>query len=848
MNILTRILVAAVTLAVAAGVAPAARAAGGARISGTVTDAAGARVAGATVRVVSPAGTDRRARTDREGAYGIDGVPPGDYLVEVTAAGFRTATRDRVEVGNAAVTVDVPLAVASVAEEVTVTAAGSPQSRDEVTRSIDVVTTADADTRGARALPEALTGLAGLRVQRQGGPGSLTAIRFRGLRSQDTSVLVDDLRIRDASDITGSFLGFFEDLTLTNVDRVEVVRGAGSTLYGSHAVGGVVNIIPVRGAGAPRFELWAEGGSLGTFRGHFGSSGGNGRADYSIGFDQQNVRNGVDGDDEYRNTTIGGRVAFRFTDRMELSGNLVYDDARLDLNGNPFFRPGTAGGSVFPPAPVVFAGAPDDPDDVRDSDYFQGSLRFHHDVNDLFSYTARYAGSTTERYFAFGPDADPDYYAEVAPFTFDYDGDGQPDVSGLGDAWYRASVHTFDFRSRFVFGPANVLTAGAEVEREQFRQDFPGPFGSSRQPYNVFGFDYDFDGINDASRDRQWTYAAFVFDQITLLDGRLQIGLGARWQGFRVGDSEAFFGTSNTSEPDDSRPQTVPTFLGGFDEKSAFTGDGSIAYTFTTTGTRLWAHVGNSFRAPSLYERFSNIGDANLVGNGLVRTGDPTLKPELSLTADGGIDQRLFDDRVRLGATYFYTKLQRQIDFASFFNPVTLESEDPLGLGRFGGYVNTSGGLSRGVEISAAMSPIRSLDLRSAYTFVASDTRLPSTITLADGTSIPGGQSVRTTAIPRHTFSLQATQRIGRLSLAFDVLAQSEHDAQIFESVTFSSRRFTFDGYGRANLSAIYDIPVSDRVTLSLFGRVENFTDTEILENGIRLPGATAFGGVKVGF
>lgn len=845
MKALTRILAVVILLT---GIAPFAHAADGARVTGTVTDAAGSNVAGATVRLASSAGTDRRARTNRDGLYQIDGVPPGDYLVEVTAPGFGTATRDRVAVNDDPVVVDVPLAVAAVAEEVTVTGAGSAQSRDEVTRSIDVVTAEDADARGARALPEALTGVAGLRIQRQGGPGSLTSIRFRGLRSQDTSVLIDDLRLRDASDIHGSFLSFFEDLSLTNVDRIEVVRGAGSTLYGSHAVGGVVNIIPVRGVGAPRFETWVEGGSLGTFRGHFASTGGNERADYSVGFDQQNVTNGVDGDDAYRNTTVGGRAAFRFNDRMELSGNLMYDDSRLDLNGNPFFRPATVGGSVFAPAPVAFADAPNDPDDVRDSDYFQGSLRFHHDVNDVFSYTARYAGSTTERYFGFGPDSDPDYYAEVAPLTFDYDGDGQPDVSGLGDAWYRASVHTVDVRTRFVFGPSNTLMAGVEVEREQFRQDFPGPFGSSRQPYNVFGFDFDFDGINDATRDRQWTYAAFVYDQINLVDGRLQIGLGARWQGFRVGDSEALFGTSNASEPDDSRRQTVPTFLGGFDEKSAVTGDGSIAYTFATTGTRLWAHVGSSFRAPSLYERFSNIGDASLVGSGLVRTGDPTLKPELSLTVDGGLEQRLFADRARIGATYFYTKLQRQIDFASFFNPVTFESDDPLGLGRFGGYVNTTGGLSRGVEVSAAVSPIRSLDVRSAYTFVASDTRLPSSVVLANGTTIVGGQSVRATAIPRHTFSLQATQRIGRLTLAFDVLAQSEHDAQLFESVYFSSRRFTFDGFGRANVNAIYDIPVSDRVTMSLFGRVENFTDSEILENGVRAPGATAYGGVKVRF
>src|SRR5437016_2958518 len=83
----------------------------------------------------------------------------------------------------------------------------------------------------------ALAGVAGLRVQRQGGPGSLTALKFRGLPSFDTSVLVDDMRVRDASDLNGSLAPFFEDLTLTNLDRIEIVRGAGSTLYGTNAVG-----------------------------------------------------------------------------------------------------------------------------------------------------------------------------------------------------------------------------------------------------------------------------------------------------------------------------------------------------------------------------------------------------------------------------------------------------------------------------------------------------------------------------------------------------------------------------------------------------------------------------------
>jgi len=252
----------------------------------------------------------------------------------------------------------------------------------------------------------------------------------------------------------------------------------------------------------------------------------------------------------------------------------------------------------------------------------------------------------------------------------------------------------------------------------------------------------------------------------------------------------------------------------------------------------VWAHVGNSFRAPSLYERFSNVAGVE----GIYRAGDPTLKPEISISADGGVEQTAFDDRLRVGATYFYTHLQRQIDYASF------SPDDPLGLGRFAGYVNTRGGLSRGVELTAAASPIRSLDLKAAYTFVESDTILPSSIVLEDGSVVGAGQSFRAAGIPRHTFSLQAIGRIRRLTVALDLVAQSEHDAQLFEPLFFNSRRFTFDGYGRADVSASYTIPVNDRVSVTLFGRVENLTDTTIRENGILTPGATGTGGVKLRF
>src|SRR5581483_8529121 len=101
--------------------------------------------------------------------------------------------------------------------------------------------------------------------------------------------------------------------------------------------------------------------------------------------------------------------------------------------------------------------------------------------------------------------------------------------------------------------------------------------------------------------------------------------------------------------------------------------------------------------------------------------GDPRLRPERSISVDGGIDQRFANDRVRASVTYFYTRLQETIifDFSGAINP----AEDPFG--RFGGYRNTNGGLSRGVEFSTSLAATRSTTLRGAYTYINAIDRTP---------------------------------------------------------------------------------------------------------------------------
>src|SRR5262249_46873068 len=133
-------------------------------------------------------------------------------------------------------------------------------------KALTVVDSQEIDERDESAIPESLRVVPGLRVQQLGGPGSFTSIRTRGLPNEDTAVLVDGIRFRDAAAPQGDASGLLEDLFVTDVSRIEVLRGSGSSLYGSNAVGGVINLVTDEGGGPIRGSVLGEGGGLGMFR------------------------------------------------------------------------------------------------------------------------------------------------------------------------------------------------------------------------------------------------------------------------------------------------------------------------------------------------------------------------------------------------------------------------------------------------------------------------------------------------------------------------------------------------------------------------------------------------------
>src|SRR5690349_14246727 len=244
-------------------------------ITGTVTDEHGAKVSGAKVTLTFASGSTLATTTSQSGSFEFTKLKPGSYLLGIEAEGFAVFTSEQIQLTRGeSKAIPVQLRVAGINANVVVTATGTAQRADEVAKVVSTLDAQEIEAKHDLTLSEALRGTPGLRVQQQGSPGALTSLRLRGGRNFDTALLIDGLRVRDASDINGSAVVLFPDLVAVSLDRVEILRGAGSSIYGTHAIGGVINLIPDTGSSGFHFSGGFEGGGLGTYREHVQASGG----------------------------------------------------------------------------------------------------------------------------------------------------------------------------------------------------------------------------------------------------------------------------------------------------------------------------------------------------------------------------------------------------------------------------------------------------------------------------------------------------------------------------------------------------------------------------------------------
>ena len=218
-------------------------------------------------------------------------------------------------------------------EEVVITATKTEESVEETTSSVTIIKKEEIEKMNVAFVPEVLRTVPDLIVRQNGGPGTQITVFLRGANPSHTLVMIDGVKVNSPSTGTFDFAGISAD----NIERIEIVKGPQSTMYGSEAMAGVINIITRKGDGTSRVEFSVEGGSFGTFKPSMTVLGGSKYIDYRLTgtyFYSDGFSSAKSGDerDGYKNASVSGKVGIKPSDifDVELTGSHSYDRIELD--------------------------------------------------------------------------------------------------------------------------------------------------------------------------------------------------------------------------------------------------------------------------------------------------------------------------------------------------------------------------------------------------------------------------------------------------------------------------------------------------------------------------------------
>ena len=312
-----------------------------AHLSGTLTDSSGAGVGDVQIQAKPEASLNSQtqnfqtsAKSPTSGEYSLD-LPPGRYRLRFTRPSF--ALRELIVnlAPGESHTLNLRLDLEPLSSNVVVTANTQPTELAQTPAPADIVGRSEIDQRQAVLLPDLLSTQTGISLARTGPVGGLTTIFIDGGNSSFTKVLIDGT----PANIPGGDFDF-SDITLDNVDKVEIVHGAESALYGTDAMSGVVQIVSHRGTTrVPEINLFTEGGSFSSARGGARVSGLLGRFDYSAAGSYFHT-DGQGVNDADLNRGFAGNIGYSFSDTNQV---------RLTVRSNSSFA-GSPGQTLLGPA------------------------------------------------------------------------------------------------------------------------------------------------------------------------------------------------------------------------------------------------------------------------------------------------------------------------------------------------------------------------------------------------------------------------------------------------------------------------------------------------------------------
>ena len=315
-------------------------------------------------------------------------------------------------------------------QEIIVTATRMPTAPDAVVSSVTTISGDDLRARGINLVQDALREVPAASVIQVGSYGGQTSLFLRGGESDYVKVLVDGVPINQAG---GAFN--WANLTTTNVDRIEILRGPGSVVYGSDAVSGVVQIFTRGGQPGLAVEGGGEAGTFGTMNGHAAVLGGTPRLSYSADVGRLSTDGTYRFNNDYGNTALSASVRGLPDDRSDASLSVRYNDSRYHF-------------------PTDFAGVLSDSNQSSAEEMLTLAGDVGRRLGDKYDLRLTAGGSRT-----------------VGEFEDQSDSPG--DTLGFGFASHRdsrAQRGTLDARLNAVLSEVLTITAGTQLERETERQ------------------------------------------------------------------------------------------------------------------------------------------------------------------------------------------------------------------------------------------------------------------------------------------------------------------------------------------------------------------------------------------
>ena len=677
-------------------------------IQGAVSDASGAVVAGATVDAIVTGRSIGQVMTGADGRFHVD-VPAG-VPVELRVA--RDGFADQVIAlagSHAPVTQNVTLQVGGVSDSLVVTASRAAESRAALTESVTSFGRADLDALGAASLADVVRFVPGAYVESIGREGSVTSMFTRGGESDYNLVLIDGVRVNQSGGVFD-----FSRISAAEIERVEVVRGAQSALWGSDAMGSVVQIFTRRGAAdRPQVSGSAEGGSFGAFRGDARLVGGaSSRVDYSGGLSRRHSSGAfaerLPEDDEFEQTAFDAGAGARFGARVALRAGLRSTSADGKSVGALVYGARNTGG-VY---------------NTRDR---SGHVDLSHAIG------ARLTGIASLNYFRYTSES-ADTIADPAFTTYAV-------LEGTPNAIYPNGTRLVRLVDAAEF--ATLVAAGATPG--------PGQFLASRQSSN-----FPFTSKSEFERP------AFRYQADYAWSGQ-RLSAGYEWEretnvlvaGVQF-DNQAVFAQQQFS----ARDRWFATVGGRFDRKdeSSFFSPKLSAGGYlvpsrngAVSSLKVLGNLGHGIKSPSLSERFG----------GPFTDPAPDLKVEQARTSDLGLEATFADQRFRALVTYFNNDYTDQIAYRGGVSGDGIAE-----------YINIDGSKADGWELEWALQrPLAGLTASASYTHV--DHRVVTNVSTSQQFQ-PGQPLLRR---PKHSGNVRAAWVRDRVTVnASARIAGDRHD------------------------------------------------------------------------